>query len=123
MKMTIKYVIGTSMLALAMGSVNQVNAADASFTLPAGLACLDFDLTLNIDFSDNRVNKEFTDKDGQVVRILSAGKGSDLEFVNDTTGATYSLRGNGSVSHTTINPDGTQTVSAEGQPSVVVVVF
>lgn len=111
-------VIGTTMLALALGFANQVNAADVSFTLPSGLAC-DFDLTVNIDFSDNRVNKEFTDKDGQVVRILSAGKGDDLEFINDETGATYSIAGNGSVTHTTINHDGSTTNSATGHNVII----
>jgi hypothetical protein len=119
MKMTINSAIYTSMLALAMGSANQVNAADATVTLPAGLACLNFDLTINIDFSDHRVNKTFTDENGMPVRMLSAGKGDDLEFVNEATGATFSIKGNGSVSHTTINPDGSTTNSAEGHNVII----
>ena len=46
--------------------------------------------------------------------MLTAGKGADLEFVNTATDATFSLMGNGSVSHTTYNLDGSSTVSAEG---------
>jgi hypothetical protein len=114
MKMTIKSAICTSMLALALGSANQVNAADATVTIPAGDACMDFDLIINIDFSDHQVFKEWTDENGNPVRMLTAGKGWDLEFVNGLTGATFSLKGNGSVSHTTLNPDGSSTVSAEG---------
>ena len=119
MKKTINLIIGTSMLAIAMGSASQVNAADVTLTIPAGLACLNFDLTINIDVNDKRVYREFTDKDGQTVRIIDAGKGNDLEFVNDATGATFALQGNGSVSHTTVNPDGTYTVSAEGHNVII----
>lgn len=118
MKQTIKSTIATSMLALAIGST-QVSAADVTLTLPAGLACLNFDLTINIDVNDKRVYREFTDKDGLTVRIIDAGKGNDLEFVNDATGATFALQGNGSVSHTTVNPDGTSTVSAEGHNVII----
>lgn len=112
------HLLGSAVLALGLGPVNQVNAADFSITLPAGLAC-EFDLTVNIDFNDNRVFKEFTDKDGQVVRMISAGKGDDLEFVNTETGATYSIAGNGSVTKTTINHDGSTTNSATGHNVII----
>lgn len=118
-KTLVTTIIGTSMLAIVMGPVKQVNAADFSVTLPKGMACPDFDLTLNIDLNDNRVYKEFTDKDGNIVRVIEAGKGNELEFVNDTTGATFEIRGNGSVSHTTLNPDETQTVSATGHNVII----
>jgi hypothetical protein len=111
---SLKSAIGTSMLALALGSANQVNAADATFELPAGQACLDFDLIININVSDHQVFKEWTDEFGNPVRMLTAGKGNDLEFVNGSTFATLSLKGKGSVSHTTFNPDGSSTVSATG---------
>ncbi len=110
----IQLVIGTSLLALLMGASNHVNAADFTITFPDGVACQGFDLTVNIDFNDRRVYKEFTDENGQPVRIIGAGKGDDLEFVNELTGTTYSIAGNGSVDHTTLNPDGTQSVSTEG---------
>ena len=119
MNKTIKSAIATPMLALALGSANHVNAADASFTLPAGLACLGFDLTININFSDHQVFKEWTDENGMPVRLLTAGKGNDLEFVNEDTGTTFSIMGNGSVSHTTINHDGSSTTSAEGHNVII----
>ena len=115
----IKSAIGTAMLAFALGPGSQVNAADATITLPAGLACLDFDLTINIDFNDKRVFKQWVDEFGNPVRILEAGKGNDLEFVNEETGATFSLKANGSVSHTTINPDGTSTTKATGHNVII----
>jgi len=112
MKRIIKSVIVTSILALTLGFVNQVNADE--LTLPAGFACADFDLIIEITPSDHYVVKEWTDEDGNPVRMLTAGRGTDLEFINGSSGATFSLMGNGSVSHTTFNPDGSSTVSAEG---------
>jgi hypothetical protein len=115
----IKYTACTSILAIALGFVNPVNADHYTVTFPAGSACSDFDLTVNIDTNDRQVYKEFTDKNGSTVRVITAGKGNDLEFVNGTTGATFSLKANGSVSHTIINPDGTSTVSSEGHNVII----
>jgi hypothetical protein len=81
--------------------------------LPAGLAC-EFGLQVTIDSSTHRVNKEFYDKNGNLVRVLTAGKGDDLSFVNLDSGATLSLKGNGSVAHIAQNPDGTQTWRTTG---------
>jgi hypothetical protein len=112
MNRTIKSIIGTSMLILALGAASQVNAA--GFTLPAGLACADFTLTINITPGDHYVVKEWVDENGNPVRMLTAGRGADLEFINEDTGATFYLMGNGSVSHTTYNSDKSSTVSATG---------
>ena len=69
-------------------------ASAATFTLPAGLAC---SFELQIDQTDDRqVHKTFEAPDGSV-RMLDAGKGSDLVFTNTDTGDTYSLAGNGAV--------------------------
>jgi hypothetical protein len=119
MRMTFKTVIRISMLALAAGFADQPNAAADSLTLPAGLACSDFDLIVNIDVSNHQVYKEWTDENGLTVRMLTAGKGNNLKFVNGTTGSTYSLKANGSVSQTTINPDGSSTVSSEGHNVII----
>jgi hypothetical protein len=58
--------------------------------------------------------REFTDKDGNLVRILSAGKGFDLTFTNGDTDKTFELSSNGSVERTTINADDTLTVQSTG---------
>ena len=112
MKRSIKSAIATSVLAMALGSASQVSADVIS--IPAGYACLDFGLTIEITPSDHYVVKEWKDEMDNPVRLLTAGRGADLTFVNENTGATLSLMGNGSVSHTTYNPDGSQSVSAEG---------
>jgi len=58
--------------------------------------------------------REFTDQNGNVVRILAAGKGFDLTFTNLSSGETVELPSNGSVARTTINDDGTTTVESTG---------
>jgi hypothetical protein len=84
---------------------------------PAGQACNNFDL--KVDGFVVPEPKEFKDKNGNVVRTLVAGKGSALTFTNLGTGATLSLKSNGSVTHTTFNPDGTQTVVATGHNVII----
>jgi hypothetical protein len=102
-------------LATVLGSGSPATAADPPDTvldLPPGLAC-NFGLHVEIS-GGNQVMKEFTDKNGNIVRTLSAGKGSALSFTNLSTGATFSLKANGSVTHTTFNPDGSSTVAITG---------
>jgi len=86
---------------------------DAVIDLPAGTACPDFSLRIEIR-GGNKVVKEFKDENGNVVRTLTAGKGSALSFMNLSSRATFSLRANGAVAHTRFNPDGTSTVSITG---------
>lgn len=90
-------------LAVASGPVSLAIAADV---FPAGLACKDFALTIQSAGGGNRVYKEFLDKNGNTVRTISAGQGSQLTFSNPVTGATLSLKANGAVAQTTYNPDG-----------------
>ena len=105
-------------LAAVLGSGSPATAADSTtIELPAGLAC-DFGLSVEIR-GGNQVMKEFVDKNGNVVRMLSAGKGSELLFTNLSTGATFSLKANGSVTHTTVNPDGSSTVATTGHNVIV----
>lgn len=87
---------------------------DAVIDLPAGLACAGFDLRVEIWNNPNRVFKEFRDKDGNVVRILTAGKGNTLSFTNRSTNKKLSLKPNGSVEHVAFGLDGSQTWSVTG---------
>jgi hypothetical protein len=80
--------------------------------LPAGLAC-NFDLSIE-GFGGNRHLKEFTDKNGNVVRTIQAGTGSALRFTNLTTGETFSTKSNGAVAHIRFNPDGSFTETDTG---------
>jgi hypothetical protein len=63
-----------------------------------------------------QVYREFTDRNGHVVRILMAGKGSSLLFQNadDATAPSLTLKPNGSVTHIRLNPDGSSTWTTTG---------
>ena len=101
--------------AVPVATAAQVSAAEPDFqlTLPAGVACADFDVLVE-GTGDNRIMREFTDQNGNVVRILAAGKGFDLTFTNLSSGETVELPSNGLVARTTINDDGTTTVESTG---------
>ena len=59
------------------------------------------------------------DKNG-FVRTLSAGKGAALRFTNMDSGATLSLKPNGSVTHTTTyKPDNSSTVKVTGHTVLI----
>ncbi|MGC5169800.1 hypothetical protein ACLQ2Q_04020 [Microbacterium sp. DT81.1] len=89
---------------------------DAQF--PAGQAC-SFELGLNITSGGNMVEREFTDREGNVVRTLTAGKGFGLTFTNVDTGAALSSRSNGFATRTVLNPDGSSTVTSTGHTLVI----
>ena len=98
--------------ALPVATAATASAQELVLDLPAGVAC---DFALHVEGTgDNRITREFTDEDGNLVRILSAGKGFDLTFTNVGTGKTFELPSNGSVMRTTINADGTATVENTG---------
>lgn len=90
---------------------------DQTLELPAGVACSDFGVEIVVIGGQDL--KTFTDKNGNVVRTLSAGKGSTLTFTNLDTGESLTLRPNGSTTHTTINADGTFDVTATGHNVLV----
>jgi hypothetical protein len=68
--------------------------------LPAGVACSGFDLRID-STGGHRVNRTFKDTNNKPVRTLSAGTGGEVTFTNLQTGATLSLKSNGSVTQTT----------------------
>jgi hypothetical protein len=100
--------------ALAVGTPVPVSAAAPNFTidLPAGVACAGFDLRVE-GAGDKRIMREFTDRNGNVVRLLSAGKGFTLTFTNLDTDESLTVQSNGSVERTTVS-DGTSTVVGTG---------
>jgi hypothetical protein len=87
-------------------------------SFPAGIACPDF--ALQVSWSGGNVHtKEFVDRNGNLVRIITAGKGFLLTYTNLDTGDSVTIRTDGSVSKTTVNPDGTLTVSATGHNGLI----
>jgi hypothetical protein len=86
--------------------------------LPAGIACPDF--SLRVSWSGGNVHtKQFVDRNGNTVKIITAGKGFLLTYTNLDAGTSVTIRTDGSVSKTTFNPDGTQTVSATGHNGLI----
>jgi hypothetical protein len=101
--------------AAVLGSGNPAIAD--TIDLPAGTAC-EFPLSIEVS-GGNLVVKEFVDKNGNIVRTLTAGKGFTLVFTNLDTGVTFSLESNGSVICTTVNPDGSKTVASTGHTVLI----
>jgi autotransporter passenger strand-loop-strand repeat protein len=85
---------------------------------PAGIACPGFEL--RVSWSGGNVHtKQFVDRDGNPVGTITAGKGFLLTYTNIDAGNSVTIRTDGSVSKTTYNPDGTQTVSATGHNGLI----
>ena len=114
--MTRRLGIAAAAAALAASTVATAAWGDSATTVqvfPAGLACADFDL--QVEGSGGTIKQHaFTDRSGQVVRVVLAGTGPALTLTNLTSGATYSTPSNGSVTHIAVNPDGTQTYRMTG---------
>jgi hypothetical protein len=96
-----------------------------TFNLSAGDACSGFAVRLE-QSGGNLHTKDFTDRDGNLVKVIQAGKGFLLTYTNlgpdvdnPVVGKSVAIRTNGSVSKTTINPDGTRTVSATGHNGLI----
>ncbi|KRE71765.1 hypothetical protein [Arthrobacter sp. Soil762] len=98
-------------------------ADDVSFILPAGIGC---EFNLGVSWTGGNLHtEEFTDKNGEVVRILTAGKGVLLTYTNYGTkkkpvaGESITIRTDGSVTEIVVNPDGTLTYTATGHNGLV----
>lgn len=113
-----EHLLSAMILALILTLVGmpgyKATAAADELDFPSGVACPDFPLHIKTTGSLPQVYKEFKDRDGNIIRTLNAGKGWDLLFTNVDTGATFFIKGNGSVSHYTFNPDGTTTYTGTG---------
>lgn len=92
--------------------------AAETIVLPAGVACSGFDISLTGQGGDPLV-KEFKDKNGNVVRTISVGKGVVLTYTNLNNEKSVSIKTSGSVTSTVNNPDGTQTVTATGHNGLI----
>jgi hypothetical protein len=87
-------VVAVSLVASAavLGTAVGQAAADTP-PVPAGMAC-EFLLTVESG-EDTRSVHEFIDADGNVVRLLLAGRGTAVRLTNEDTGATLSLPASG----------------------------
>ena len=116
----VRFAIPAIVLGLAIGSTSAASAAEPiHLEFPAGEACQDFALALDITLNPRQVFKEFKDDAGNVVRTISAGRGSVLVFTNLDTEKTVSLTSNGSVSKTSFDSVGSSTVEATGHNVII----
>jgi hypothetical protein len=115
---TLYSLIPAAVLAALTLTAAQPASADSDLMLPAGTACQDFDLEL-VSTGGNLHMKTFTDKDGNDVRFLSAGKGVLLTYINLNSGKFVKIRTDGSVMSTRVNSDGTLTVTATGHNGLI----
>ena len=113
-------VLGASaaVLLATLGGASPAHAQDLDIVLPAGLACPDFDVRVQASGDERKVH-EFRDRDGNVVRRITAGRGADLTLTNVGTGASVSLRSSGAVNRETILPDGTVSTVATGHQVLI----
>jgi hypothetical protein len=123
-RMTLYSLISAAALAALTLTAAQPASADV-LILPVGTACPDFNLGL-ASTGGNLHTQEFKDKNGNVVRTLTAGKGVVLTWTNYGTdpdhpvaGSSVTIRTDGSVTSTRLNPDGTHTVTATGHNGLI----
>ena len=113
-------IAGATLVALGSAVPSTAVAADYTLHFPAGVACESFDLRVEGDTNLKRpAVKEFYDKNGNLVRILSPGKGAAVTFTNVATTATLELAGNGAVQLTIPNADGSQTWAVMGHNVII----
>jgi hypothetical protein len=92
-------------------------AMAATTNLDPGIGC---DFALRIDSNGGKLHEKlFTDKAGNPVRFLSAGKGVVLTYTNVDSGKSVTIRTDGSVTSIRFNPDGTQTWTTTGHFGLV----
>lgn len=111
-------VAALALFPLAVAPAASAAADLGPIDLQAGIACASFDLRVD-GTGDMVMMKEFADENGNVVRLLSTGKGLDLTFTNLNSGESIAFPSNGSVEQTTINADGSTTVRATGHNIVI----
>ncbi|MEV7475188.1 hypothetical protein AB0N33_15930 [Pseudarthrobacter oxydans] len=121
---------GLALSALVAGAVSapaQPALADEPIFVPAGQGCADFSIQLS-STGGNLHTKKFYDKEGNVVRMITAGKGVLLTYTNmgpdpdpenAVAGESITFRTDGSVTEIVTNPDGTLTYTATGHNGLV----
>jgi hypothetical protein len=114
-----------AILVAAVLAPAQPAVADPLIIVPAGQGCPGFNLGLQ-GTGGNLHTKDFLDKDGNVVRSITAGKGVLLTYTNygpdpsaPVAGKSVTIRTDGSVTRTQYHADKTFTVTATGHNGLV----
>lgn len=111
-------IVLSATLTLADFVYAQTDTKDEEIILPADQACPGFALGFLSEGARKPV-KEFKDSAGNVVRTIESGKGKGLTFKNLSTGSTYVVRANGSVTKSVVNSDGTVTYTNTGHTGLI----
>lgn len=98
------------------GSTFAADPPDFTLNFPGGAACA---FALQIDGWGIPDVKQFTDKNGNVVREITAGKGSALRFTNTDDHLMFSTKSNGGAIHTAYNADGSFTTALTGHTVLI----
>jgi hypothetical protein len=125
-KTTRRLALAVGLAAVALTATQPAFAQDPEpVFLPAGLGCPGFNLQFQAT-GGNLVTREFRDADGNLVRIITAGKGVDLTYTNygpdpddPVAGESVTVKTAGSVTQTVVNPDGTLTVTGTGHNGLI----
>ena len=109
--------LASTLLAAAPGTVFAQNGTP-DIVLDPGVAC-SFGVGIYVtgEFPKDR---EFKDKNGNLIRLLQAGKGVALTFVNLSTGERFGpIKTGGTVRSVRYNADGTSTETLTGHNLVI----
>ena len=124
-RMTLYSLAPAALLAAMTFTAPQSALADEPLIIPKGQACPDFNVGLATT-GGPVVEKDFNDKNGNVVRHLSVGKGVVVTWtnyghdeLNPVPGASVKIKTSGSVTWERMNDDGTKTVTATGHNGLV----
>jgi hypothetical protein len=102
---------------LPPASANHLPFPGPPLHFDAGVAC-EFELLL--DWEGGKLHsKDFRDKDGRLVRSITAGKGVVLTYTNVEAETSVTVNTAGSVARTVYNKDGTYTVTATGHNGLI----
>lgn len=104
--------------AAAMVGTGPATAAAHDIELPAGTACADFALGIDV-MGDAPTTRVFTDREGNVTRVITAGKGQALTFTNLVSEGSLSLKANGSVNITRPGANGVSTATLMGHNVII----
>jgi hypothetical protein len=114
-----RLMVPATAVAALVTCASPAQAAEHDVVFPAGEAC-DFELAVD-SVGGDRVERTFVDRDGNPVRVLSAGVGAQTTWTNLSSGATLALPANGAVITTVFNSGGLQTWTLTGH--VVLILF
>ncbi len=94
--------------------------APGALCFPAGTACAEFDLQIQLGRAGDGVYQEFLAEDGNIVHVLGARSDNALTFTNLTSGATLGFTPDEPLIRIMLNPDDTRTEVATGHSIIIV---